>query len=73
MESIVQELAKGTERITKAIDNINEMSRQVANEAQSVSAATEEETASMNEIADASRKLASQAQDLQNSITKFKI
>ena len=32
MESIVQELAKGTERITKAIDNINEMSRQVANE-----------------------------------------
>ena len=49
------------------------MSRNVASEAETVSAATEEETASMNEIASASRKLAEMAQNLQNAVVKFKI
>lgn len=73
MERIVQELSKGTSQISSAVDKINQMSRNVASEAETVSAATEEETASMNEIAAASRKLAEMAQNLQNSVVKFKI
>ncbi len=73
MESVVQDLAAGADRIKEAVTKINDMSRRVADEAQTVSAATEEQTASMHEIADASRKLAGQAQDLQNVIVEFKI
>lgn len=73
MENVVKDLTDGTERIKEAVTKINDMSRKVADEAQTVSAATEEQTASMHEIADASRKLAEQAQDLQNAIVEFKI
>ena len=73
MERIVQELSKGTSQISTAVEKINQMSRNVASEAETVSAATEEETASMNEIASASRKLAEMAQNLQNAVVKFKI
>ncbi len=73
MESVVKDLTEGTDRIKEAVTKINDMSRRVADEAQTVSAATEEQTASMHEIADASRKLAEQAQDLQNAIVEFKI
>ena len=67
------ELSKGTSQISTAVEKINQMSRNVASEAETVSAATEEETASMNEIASASRKLAEMAQNLQNAVVKFKI
>ncbi|MBQ1509800.1 MAG: methyl-accepting chemotaxis protein, partial [Selenomonadaceae bacterium] len=73
MENVVHDLTDGTDRIKEAVTKINDMSRKVADEAQTVSAATEEQTASMHEIADASRKLAEQAQDLQNAIVEFKI
>ncbi|MBR2214692.1 MAG: methyl-accepting chemotaxis protein [Selenomonadaceae bacterium] len=73
MEKIVVDLASGAQNISEAVAKINEMSRKVANEAQTVSAATEEQTASMHEIADASRRLAEQAQELQNAIADFKI
>ena len=73
MEGAVVSLTDSIHEIDNAIAQINEKSRAVADEAQTVSASTEEETASMHEIADASRKLAEQAQDLQNAIAVFKI
>ena len=49
------------------------MSRNVASEAETVSAATEEQTATMNEIAGASRRLTEMAKGMEASVEKFKI
>lgn len=73
MENVAHELVQGAGRITAAIEKIDDMSRKVSSESQTVSAATEEETASMHEIADASRKLAEMAQQLQNAVVRFKL
>ena len=73
MENVAHDLVQGAGRITAAIERIDDMSRKVSSESQTVSAATEEETASMHEIADASRKLAEMAQQLQNAVVRFKL
>ena len=73
MEAIVAELVGSTEVITKSVDHINNKSREVAKESETVSAASEEQTATMHEIADASRSLSIQAQNMQEVIAKFKI
>jgi methyl-accepting chemotaxis protein len=73
MEKLVADLHDGTGQISSAVAKIDDMSHNVANEAESVSAATEEETASMHEIADASRKLAEMAGNLQTAVVKFKV
>ena len=73
MAELVGDLKSGADHITEAIVSIDDKSRGVASEAESVSAATEEQTASMHEIATASRKLSEMAGDLQNAVVKFKI
>lgn len=73
MAELVGDLKSGADHITEAIVSIDDKSRSVASEAESVSAATEEQTASMHEIATASRKLSEMAGDLQNAVVKFKI
>ena len=73
MEAIVAELVGSTEVITKSVDHINNKSREVAKESETVSAASEEQTATMHEIADASRSLSIQAQNMQEVIARFKI
>ena len=55
-DGTVVSLTDSIHEIDNAIAQINEKSRSVADEAQTVSASTEEETASMHEIAVASRK-----------------
>ena len=73
MEKIVAELVTSTGAITKAVENINTKSREVARESETVSASSEEQTATMHEIADASRSLAEMAQQMQEVIGRFKI
>lgn len=73
MERIVVTLAESTNTISSAITKINDMSRSVADEAETVSAATEEQTATMNEIASASRKLTEMAKSMESSVGIFKI
>ena len=73
MERTVVSLANNTSTIYAAVNKISEMSRNVAAEAESVSAATEEQTATMNEIASASRRLTEMANGMESSVEKFKI
>ncbi len=73
MEHTVVSLAHNTSTIYAAVNKISEMSRNVAAEAESVSAATEEQTATMNEIASASRRLTEMANSMETSVEKFKI
>lgn len=73
MERTVVSLANNTNTIYAAVNKISEMSRNVASEAETVSAATEEQTATMNEIASASRRLTEMANGMEASVARFKI
>lgn len=64
---------KATARITNDIESASNFSREVTQEAQSVSSATEEQTAMIGDITEASESLANLAQNLQNDVMKFKI
>ena len=72
MEKILNDMGKDISVVVKAVHEIDDMSKKVAEEAETVSAATEEQAASMNEITNASQALADMAQGLQNSINSFK-
>ena len=72
MEKILNDMGKDISAVVKSVHEIDDMSKKVAEEAETVSAATEEQVASMNEITNASQALADMAQGLQNSINSFK-
>ena len=69
----MQQMASGSEHIVTSVKAIDELSKNAAGEAQTVSAATEEQSASMEEIASSSQSLAKLAQDLQMAVHKFQI
>lgn len=73
METILANMAADTTLVVNAVQEIDKMSKNVAMEAETVSAATEQQAASMHEIADASQSLAKMAQDLQEAIQQFKV
>ena len=59
-------------RVAETANEANDKLRNMASDAQNVSAATEEQTSMMSEIAKASHSLAQLAQNLQNEVEKFK-
>ena len=69
----INEAAVGSQRIVSSIKEVENVSRNAAAEAQTVSAATEEQSASMEEIASSSQALAKLASDLQSAVSKFRI
>lgn len=71
MSSVITEMAMGAHMIVDSVQEIDQMSKNVAAEAETVSAATEQQTASMHEIASAGQSLAHMAQNLQSAVLKF--
>ena len=69
----INEAAVGSQRIVTSIREVENVSRDAAAEAQTVSAATEEQSASMEEIAAASQTLAKLAVELQSAVAQFRI
>jgi methyl-accepting chemotaxis protein len=69
----IQGIAGGSRQIVGAVKKIDELGRNSASEAQSVSAAAEEQLAAMEEIASSSEALARLAQDLQTAIAQFRL
>lgn len=67
------EIATGSQKIVESMKDVENVSRNNAAEAQTVSAATEEQSASTEEIASASQELAKLAGELQAAMGKFKI
>lgn len=62
-----------SEQIVGSVSRIDNLSKKVTGEAQTVSAATEEQSASMEEFASSSQSLvATQAQKLQEAVNKFR-
>ena len=59
--------------VVSGVQRVEELSRNTATEAESVSAATEQQTAMVHEMAEGSRALAMLAQSLQDEVMKFRI
>lgn len=69
----IQKVVNHGSQIVTAIKEIDDLSKDAAGEAQTISAAIEEQSASMQEIAAASHGLAKIAQSLNEAISTFKL
>jgi methyl-accepting chemotaxis protein len=69
----IHELAQGSQQIVASVRDIDQVSKQTAEQTETVSAATEEQAAAMGEIASSSQSLAKLAEDLQHSISRFRV
>lgn len=69
----IEQMAIGSQQIVGSVNRIDHLSRDTAEEAQTVSAATEEQAASMEEMAASSQSLAKLAMDLREVVNKFSI
>lgn len=69
----IQQIAGGSQQVAVSIITVEEISKDMAEQTQSVSTATELQSASMAEIACSSQRLASMAQELKHAISSFKI
>lgn len=73
ISTAIQKMAAGSQRIVASINTIDGLSRQSAEQAETVSAATEEQSATMDDIAASSRELAKMAEDMQQVVRQFQI
>lgn len=73
INSDIQKMAHGSDRIVESMHNIEKVSTNIAARMQTVSAATEEQTASGEEIAASSEALSQMAEQLQSAVKAFKI
>lgn len=69
----VQEMEEFSNNVLSSVRHIDEVSKAMAAETETVSAATEEQSAAMEEIASASQHLSRLAEELNVSIKQFKI
>lgn len=69
----IEQTVSGSGRIVHAVDDMQNVSRDTAEQTQTVAAATEEQAASMEEIASSSRSLAHLAEELQVAVSRFKV
>lgn len=69
----IQEIAKGSQSMVALVSKIDNISKNTADQTQTVSAATEEQSASTQEIASSSHALAKMAGEIQSAISKFKV
>lgn len=73
ISSAIQQMADESQQIVGAVNDIDKISSESAEHAQTVSATTEEHAASMEEIAAASQSLGTMAEKLRNTVAKFKL
>ena len=69
----IEQTVSGSGRIVCAVDDMQNVSCDTAEQTQTVAAATEEQAASMEEIASSSRSLAHLAEELQVAVSRFKV
>lgn len=68
-----KELAKNSDKISQAINNVAAVSQEAAGNAEEVAASSEEQIASTEEIVSGARELADVADKLANEVDKFKL
>ena len=66
-------MAGESKQITVSFEELDKISKETAEQTQTVSAATEEQSASIEEIASSSQALAKLAVELQNEVKKFRV
>ena len=73
VSSTIEQMAIGSQQIVESVNRIDQLSKEAAGQAQTVSAATEEQSASMEEIASSSQSLAQLALELRDAVGKFQV
>lgn len=73
ISSAMQQMANESQQIVGAVNDIDKISSETAEHAQTVSATTEEHAASMEQIAAASQSLGKMAEKLRYTVGKFKL
>ena len=73
ISAAMQQMAAGSQRIVESVEEVDNLGKKSADEAQGVSAAAQEQLASMEEIASSSQALSKLSQDLQTEVTRFKL
>ncbi|HMM19164.1 MAG TPA: methyl-accepting chemotaxis protein [Selenomonadales bacterium] len=73
ISAAIRQVASGSQQVVASVQAIDQISKNAAGNAETVSAATEEQSASMQEIAASSQALAKIAEDLQAVVRKFTI
>lgn len=69
----MRQTVAGSQKIVKAVEDMQVVSKATSEQTQTVAAATEEQAASMEEIASSSRGLALLAEELQVAVSRFKV
>lgn len=69
----MHQMTSGSQQIVASIEKLDGISKDTAEQTQTVSAATEEQSASMEEIAASSQELAKMAEELQMAVGKFSL
>jgi len=69
----IQQMTKGNQTMLTLVNDIDNISKNTAEQTETVSAATEEQSASMEEIASSSQTLANMAGEIHDAISKFKV
>ncbi|MDR3588147.1 MAG: methyl-accepting chemotaxis protein [Negativicutes bacterium] len=73
ISAAIQQMAGGSQRVVASMRGIDDICKDTAGQAQSVSAATEEQSATMEQVAASSQALAKMAEELTRAVSKFRI
>jgi methyl-accepting chemotaxis protein len=68
-----ENIADGSQQVVLSINKVDDISKDVSSQSQTIAASIEEQSASMHEIASASEGLAKIGEDLMTEISKFKL
>ena len=68
-----ESIADGSQQVVSSMDKVDEISKDVSGQSQTINSSVEEQTAAMHEIANSSEVLSKIAESLMTEISKFKL
>lgn len=71
ISATIQQIARGNQQIVNSVRQVDIISKETADQAQTVSAGVEEQTASMDQVSSSAQSLSTLAFELQTTINKF--
>ena len=73
VSATAQQLASGSEEVTKAMSDVRKLNHTITGQSQEVSVAAEEQLSSMEEVSHSAKQLADMAEELQELVKNFKV
>ncbi|OIJ12935.1 hypothetical protein BKP35_10245 [Anaerobacillus arseniciselenatis] len=73
VSAAAQQLASGSDEVTKAMNDVRKLNHSITGQSQEVSVAAEEQLSSMEEVSHSANQLADMAEELQELVMSFKV